>query len=96
MASRPSRPAVLMASAAAALTPVLVPGTSVAARKNALGAPYASCWYPDSRRVLGATCRRAFWAAGLAPEQGEPSARLEVRAVGELYTASTAATAVHP
>lgn len=48
MTPRLSRRAVLAASAAAALTPVLVPGTAAAAKKNELGAPYASYWYPDS------------------------------------------------
>ncbi|WP_406002345.1 endo-beta-N-acetylglucosaminidase [Streptomyces sp. NBC_00829] len=52
---------------------------------------------PDgTRRFLGATCQRAFFVPALAPEQGERSARFEVRAIGELYTASTPATAVHP
>jgi endo-beta-N-acetylglucosaminidase D len=49
-----------------------------------------------TRRFLGATCQRAFFVPGLKPEQGEQSARFELRAVGELYTASTPATAVHP
>ncbi|MGN9793137.1 endo-beta-N-acetylglucosaminidase [Streptomyces sp. OZ13] len=48
MAPHPSRRAVLRASAAAALVPVLAPGTAAAAKRNALGAPYASYWYPDS------------------------------------------------
>lgn len=45
---------------------------------------------------VGATCPRAFYVPDLAPELGERAARFEVRAVGELYTASTPATAVHP
>ncbi|ALC24983.1 endo-beta-N-acetylglucosaminidase [Streptomyces pristinaespiralis] len=52
---------------------------------------------PDgTRRFLGATCQRAFFARGLLPEQGEQSARFEVRAVGELYTTSAPATVVRP
>ncbi|MGQ4388458.1 endo-beta-N-acetylglucosaminidase [Streptomyces sp. SAS_270] len=48
---------------------------------------------PDgTRRFLGGTCQRAFYVAGLAPEQGESSAGFELRAVGELFTVSTAAT----
>ncbi|CAM5414479.1 hypothetical protein SPURM210S_01216 [Streptomyces purpurascens] len=39
---------------------------------------------PDgTRRFLGGTCQRAFFVAGLKPEQGERAARFEVRAVGE-------------
>jgi len=48
-----------------------------------------------TRRFLGATGQRAFFVAGLAPEQGEQSARFEVRAVGELYTASAPVTLTH-
>jgi hypothetical protein len=52
---------------------------------------------PDgTRRRLGATGQRAWYAAGLRPEQGERAARLEVRAVGELYTTSAPATVTHP
>ncbi|GHF41915.1 endo-beta-N-acetylglucosaminidase [Streptomyces griseosporeus] len=52
---------------------------------------------PDgTRRRLGATGQRAWFAAGLRPEQGERAARLEVRAVGELYTTSAPATVTHP
>jgi hypothetical protein len=48
---------------------------------------------PDgTRRFLGATCQRAYFVAGLRPEQGERAARLEVRAVGELYTSSAPVT----
>ncbi|MET7701457.1 endo-beta-N-acetylglucosaminidase [Streptomyces sp. NPDC005485] len=48
---------------------------------------------PDgSRRFLGGTCQRAFYVGGLAPEQGESAAGFELRAVGELFTVSTAAT----
>lgn len=51
---------------------------------------------PDgTRRFLGATCQRAFHLPDQRPERGERSARFEVRAVGELYTASTPATALH-
>ncbi|MGW3093234.1 endo-beta-N-acetylglucosaminidase [Streptomyces sp. NPDC001102] len=49
-----------------------------------------------TRRFLGATCQRAYFLAGLRPEQGEQAARLELRAVGELYTASAPVTATHP
>ncbi|MFJ3617306.1 endo-beta-N-acetylglucosaminidase [Streptomyces iakyrus] len=52
---------------------------------------------PDgTRRFLGGTCQRAFFAAGLKPEQGERAARFELRAVGELYTSSAPAALTHP
>ncbi|MFJ9202614.1 endo-beta-N-acetylglucosaminidase [Streptomyces flaveolus] len=52
---------------------------------------------PDgTRRFLGGTCQRAWFAGGLAPEQGERTARFEVRAVGELYTTSAPVTVTHP
>ncbi|MET9452962.1 endo-beta-N-acetylglucosaminidase [Streptomyces cinerochromogenes] len=52
---------------------------------------------PDgTRRFLGATGQRAYHVAGLGPEQGESAARFEVRAVGELYNASSPATVTHP
>ncbi|MET9666423.1 endo-beta-N-acetylglucosaminidase [Streptomyces sp. NPDC006475] len=52
---------------------------------------------PDgTRRFLGATCQRAHFVPGLRPEQGESAARFELRAVGELYTASTPVTVTHP
>ncbi|WP_020116909.1 endo-beta-N-acetylglucosaminidase [Streptomyces canus] len=52
---------------------------------------------PDgSRRFLGGTCQRAWFVAGLRPEQGERQARLELRAVGELYTSSDPVTVTHP
>jgi len=51
---------------------------------------------PDgTRRFLGGTCQCAFYAGGLVPEQGETAARFELRAVGELFTISTAATTTH-
>ncbi|WP_369198457.1 endo-beta-N-acetylglucosaminidase [Streptomyces djakartensis] len=51
---------------------------------------------PDgTRRFLGGTCQRAFFVAGLEPEQGERAARLELRAVGELYTSSAPVTLTH-
>lgn len=51
---------------------------------------------PDgTRRFLGGTCQRAFYVGGLAAEQGEPAARFELRAVGELFTVSTPATTTH-
>ncbi|KUO06628.1 endo-beta-N-acetylglucosaminidase [Streptomyces caeruleatus] len=52
---------------------------------------------PDgTRRFLGGTCQRAYFVAGLRPEQDEVAARLELRAVGELYTASAPVTVTHP
>lgn len=52
---------------------------------------------PDgTRRFLGGTCQRAYFAGGLRPEQGETEARLELRAVGELYTSSAPVTVTHP
>ncbi|MEU1038016.1 endo-beta-N-acetylglucosaminidase [Streptomyces sp. NPDC005551] len=52
---------------------------------------------PDgTRRFLGGTCQSAFFVKGLTPEQQETAARFEVRAVGELFTISTAATTTHP
>ncbi|MER5510457.1 endo-beta-N-acetylglucosaminidase [Streptomyces sp. NPDC002766] len=48
-----------------------------------------------TRRFLGATCQRAYFLAGLQPEQGEKDARLELRAVGELYTSSAPVTVTH-
>ncbi|MCG8965743.1 endo-beta-N-acetylglucosaminidase [Streptomyces sp. CL12-4] len=52
---------------------------------------------PDgTRRFLGGTCQRAWFAGGLTPEQGERAARFEVRAVGELYTTSAPVTVTHP
>ncbi|MFJ8111861.1 endo-beta-N-acetylglucosaminidase [Streptomyces sp. NPDC096132] len=51
---------------------------------------------PDgTRRFLGGTCQTAFFVGGLAPEQGEAAARFELRAVGELYTASDPVTLTH-
>ncbi|MFH9011357.1 endo-beta-N-acetylglucosaminidase [Streptomyces sp. NPDC017943] len=51
---------------------------------------------PDgTRRFLGGTCQRAFFVAGLEPEQGERAARFELRAVGELYTSSAPVTLTH-
>ncbi|MEU0407589.1 endo-beta-N-acetylglucosaminidase [Streptomyces griseorubiginosus] len=52
---------------------------------------------PDgTRRFLGGTCQRAYFVGGLRPEQGEAEARLELRAVGELYTSSAPVTVTHP
>ncbi|MCL6667504.1 endo-beta-N-acetylglucosaminidase [Streptomyces panaciradicis] len=48
-----------------------------------------------TRRFLGATCQRAYFLTGLRPEQGEQAARLELRAVGELYTSSAPVTVTH-
>ncbi|MEV0224126.1 endo-beta-N-acetylglucosaminidase [Streptomyces sp. NPDC050704] len=51
---------------------------------------------PDgTRRFLGGTAQRAFFVGGLTPEGGERTARFELRAVGELYTASDPATVTH-
>ncbi|MEU1514536.1 endo-beta-N-acetylglucosaminidase [Streptomyces sp. NPDC005811] len=51
---------------------------------------------PDgTRRFLAGTCQTACFLTGLAPEQGEAAARFELRAVGELYTASAPATVSH-
>lgn len=51
---------------------------------------------PDgTRRFLGGTCQRAYFVTGLRPEQGETQARLELRAVGELYTSSAPVTVTH-
>ncbi|MFJ4466444.1 endo-beta-N-acetylglucosaminidase [Streptomyces sp. NPDC089424] len=51
---------------------------------------------PDgTRRFLGGTCQRAWFAGGLRPEQGEQVARFELRAVGELYTSSDPVTVNH-
>ena len=51
---------------------------------------------PDgTRRFLGATGQRAYFLAGLQPQQGESQARFEVRAVGELYTSSDPVTVTH-
>nr|BFD81358.1 hypothetical protein StreXyl84_07590 [Streptomyces sp. Xyl84] len=52
---------------------------------------------PDGgRRFLGATGQRAHFVTGLTPAPGERAVRFEVRAVGELYTSSAAATVTHP
>lgn len=52
---------------------------------------------PDgSRRFLGGTCGTAFHVPALRRENGEPAVRFEVRAVGELYTASDPAHTDHP
>ncbi|GAA3807434.1 hypothetical protein GCM10022403_046940 [Streptomyces coacervatus] len=48
-----------------------------------------------TRRFLGATGQRAYFLAGLKPEQGESQARFELRAVGELYTSSDPVTVTH-
>ncbi|MCF1509643.1 hypothetical protein [Streptomyces glomeratus] len=48
---------------------------------------------PDgTRRFPGGTCRRAYCAGELAPEQDESVARFELRTVGELYNVSMPAT----
>ncbi|MET7485384.1 endo-beta-N-acetylglucosaminidase [Streptomyces sp. NPDC005538] len=48
-----------------------------------------------TRRFLGGTCQRAFFVGGLTAEQGEQEARFELRATGELYTASAPATVTY-
>ncbi|WP_369274933.1 endo-beta-N-acetylglucosaminidase [Streptomyces sp. R11] len=51
---------------------------------------------PDgTRRFLGGTCQPAYFVAGLQPEPGERTTRLELRAVGELYTSSAPVTVTH-
>ena len=51
---------------------------------------------PDgTRRFLGGTCQHAFFVPGLVPEEGERTARFEVRTVGEVYTASSPAHVTH-
>ncbi|MFJ2261456.1 endo-beta-N-acetylglucosaminidase [Streptomyces sp. NPDC087844] len=51
---------------------------------------------PDgTRRFLGGTAQQAFFVGGLTAEGGETAARFELRAVGELYTASAPATLTH-
>ncbi|WP_262057088.1 endo-beta-N-acetylglucosaminidase [Streptomyces sp. STR69] len=51
---------------------------------------------PDgTRRFLGGTCQRAFYVGGLTAEQGEQQAWFELRATGELYTASAPATVAY-
>jgi len=51
---------------------------------------------PDgTRRFLGGTCQRAFFVGGLQAEQGEQQAWFELRATGELYTASAPVTVAH-
>ncbi|OLZ74203.1 endo-beta-N-acetylglucosaminidase [Streptomyces sp. IMTB 2501] len=51
---------------------------------------------PDgTRRFLGGTCQRAYYLTGLQPAPGESTARFELRAVGELYNASTPVTVSH-
>ncbi|MFF9408323.1 endo-beta-N-acetylglucosaminidase [Streptomyces anandii] len=52
---------------------------------------------PDgTRRFLTATCQHACFVAGPTPAPGERAARLELRAVGELYTSSAPVTVTHP
>ncbi|WP_019068303.1 endo-beta-N-acetylglucosaminidase [Streptomyces hokutonensis] len=51
---------------------------------------------PDgTRRFLGGTCQRAFYVGGLTAEQGEQQAWFELRATGELYTASAPVTVAY-
>jgi hypothetical protein len=51
---------------------------------------------PDgTRRFLGGTCQRAFFVGGLQAEQGEQQGWFELRATGELYTASAPVTVAH-
>ncbi|MFH8336546.1 endo-beta-N-acetylglucosaminidase [Streptomyces sp. AM6-12] len=52
---------------------------------------------PDgTRRFLGATGQRAYFAGGQTPAPGERAGRFEVRAVGELYTSSAPSIVTHP
>ncbi|MET7644979.1 endo-beta-N-acetylglucosaminidase [Streptomyces sp. NPDC005426] len=51
---------------------------------------------PDgTRRFLGGTCGTAFFVPDIQREPGEKAARFQVRAVGELYTTSGAASTAH-
>ncbi|MFJ6894849.1 endo-beta-N-acetylglucosaminidase [Streptomyces hokutonensis] len=51
---------------------------------------------PDgTRRFLGGTCQSAFYVGGLTAEQGEQQAWFELRATGELYTASVPVTVAY-
>ncbi|MGW3106519.1 endo-beta-N-acetylglucosaminidase [Streptomyces sp. NPDC001100] len=51
---------------------------------------------PDgTRRFLGGTCQCAFYVGGLTAEQGEQQAWFELRATGELYTASAPVTVAY-
>jgi hypothetical protein len=51
---------------------------------------------PTRRTVPSAgSCPRAFFVGGLQAEQGEQEARFEVRATGELYTASAPVTVTY-
>ena len=52
---------------------------------------------PDGTRdFLGGTGQRAYFTGGRTPAPGEPAVRIEVRAVGELYTSSAPSTVTHP
>ncbi|WKE67680.1 endo-beta-N-acetylglucosaminidase [Streptomyces sp. WP-1] len=51
---------------------------------------------PDgTRRFLGGTGQRAYFTGGQTPAPGERGVRIEVRAVGELYTSSAPSTVTH-
>ncbi|MGW7487313.1 GH85 family endohexosaminidase C-terminal domain-containing protein [Streptomyces sp. NPDC054786] len=53
--------------------------------------------FPEGKReFLGGTCGTAFYVPGLRPAPGEPAARLEVRAVHELFTVSKPSTTQLP
>lgn len=121
MYPHPTRRAVVLAGAAAALTPTLTAfaSTSVHAKEVGQGAepiqPYAGTLKPGgwsttrlrltglsgTARAIGVrltalgTCQSAYYVPGLVPEQGEKVARVEVRAVGELYAASDPAPGIH-
>ncbi|MFI6436540.1 hypothetical protein [Streptomyces sp. NPDC050759] len=59
-----------------------------------MAARTSATWWPFPTRT--GTCRRAYFVGGLKAEQGERQARLELRAVGELYTSSDPVTVTHP
>lgn len=49
-----------------------------------------------TRRFLTGTCARVAYVRGLTAEQGEKAATFELRAVGELFTATEPITVTHP
>ncbi|WP_254878834.1 endo-beta-N-acetylglucosaminidase [Streptomyces sp. NA04227] len=49
-----------------------------------------------TRRFLGGTAQSAYYVKGATRDGNEPAARFELRAVGELYSASSPVTVEHP
>ncbi|MGW1893639.1 endo-beta-N-acetylglucosaminidase [Streptomyces sp. NPDC002004] len=99
-AHRPAAPAALRITAASGgdlrFAWSSAPGTARGARASAPRQYTLHRVLPDgTRRFLGGTCQKAFHVTGLTPAPGEQVARFEVRAVGELYTVSAPAGAVH-